>query len=71
MPSRAAQASAATRGQAGAKFQSISAAGHQAKARFCGGNAEAAAVLDISVSGLEALLVRAKRTLRAAFDDER
>jgi len=35
------------------------------------GNAEAAAVLDISVSGLEALLVRAKRALRAAFDDER
>jgi RNA polymerase sigma-70 factor, ECF subfamily len=35
------------------------------------GNAEAAAVLDISVSGLEALLVRAKRTLRAAFDDDR
>ncbi len=34
-------------------------------------NAEAAAVLDISVSGLEALLVRAKRTLRAAFDDDR
>ena len=35
------------------------------------GNAEAAAVLDISVSGLEALLVRAKRTLRAAFDNDR
>jgi RNA polymerase sigma-70 factor (ECF subfamily) len=35
------------------------------------GNAEAAAVLDISVSGLEALLVRARRTLRAAFDNER
>ena len=35
------------------------------------GNAEAAAVLDISVSGLEALLVRAKRTLRTAFDNER
>ena len=35
------------------------------------GNAEAAAVLDISVSGLEALLVRAKRTLRAAFASER
>src|ERR1700704_2055584 len=33
------------------------------------GNAEAAAVLDISVSGLEALLVRAKRTLRAAFEN--
>ena len=31
-------------------------------------NAEAAAVLDISVSGLEALLVRAKRTLRATLD---
>jgi RNA polymerase sigma-70 factor (ECF subfamily) len=35
------------------------------------GNAEAAAVLDVSVSGLEALLVRAKRTLRAAFENER
>jgi RNA polymerase sigma-70 factor (ECF subfamily) len=35
------------------------------------GNAEAAAVLDISVSGLEALLVRAKRTLRATFDNDR
>ena len=34
------------------------------------GNAEAAAVLDISVSGLEALLVRAKRTLRAAFEND-
>lgn len=31
-------------------------------------NAEAAAVLDISVSGFEALLVRAKRELRAALD---
>jgi hypothetical protein len=27
-------------------------------------------VLDISVSGLEALLVRAKRTLRAAFEND-
>ena len=35
------------------------------------GNAEAAAVLDMSVSGLEALLVRARRTLRAAFDNDR
>jgi RNA polymerase sigma-70 factor (ECF subfamily) len=34
------------------------------------GNAEAAAVLDISVSGLEALLVRARRTLRAAFEND-
>ena len=33
-------------------------------------NAEAAAVLDASVSGLEALLVRAKRTLRAALGDD-
>jgi RNA polymerase sigma-70 factor, ECF subfamily len=31
-------------------------------------NAEAAAVLDVSVSGLEALLVRAKRALRATLD---
>ena len=31
------------------------------------GNAEAAAVLDASVSGLEALLVRARRALRAAL----
>jgi RNA polymerase sigma-70 factor, ECF subfamily len=30
-------------------------------------NAEAAAVLEVSVSGLEALLVRAKRTLRSAL----
>jgi RNA polymerase sigma-70 factor (ECF subfamily) len=30
-------------------------------------NVEAAAVLDVSVSGLEALLVRAKRTLRSAL----
>src|SRR5882757_8531605 len=35
------------------------------------GNAEAAVVLDISVSSLEALLVRAKRALRAAFNDPR
>jgi RNA polymerase sigma-70 factor (ECF subfamily) len=35
------------------------------------GNAEAAAVLDVSVSGLEALLVRAKRTLRAALGESR
>jgi RNA polymerase sigma-70 factor, ECF subfamily len=34
-------------------------------------NADAAAVLDISVSGLEALLVRAKRTLRAVFEEDR
>lgn len=33
-------------------------------------NAEAAAVLDASVSGLEALLVRARRTLRAALGDD-
>jgi len=32
------------------------------------GNAEAAAVLDTSVSSFEALLVRAKRTLRARLD---
>ena len=38
MPSTAAPASAATRGQAGAKLQSIRADGHQAKARFCGGS---------------------------------
>ena len=31
------------------------------------GNAEAAAVLDTSVSGVETLLVRAKRALRAAL----
>jgi RNA polymerase sigma-70 factor, ECF subfamily len=31
------------------------------------GNAETAAVLDTSVSGVEALLVRAKRALRAAL----
>jgi len=31
-------------------------------------NAEAASVLDTSVSGIETLLVRAKRALRAAFD---
>ena len=37
MPSTAAPASAARRGQAGAKFQSVSADGHHAKARFCGG----------------------------------
>jgi len=35
------------------------------------GNAEAAAVLDISVSSLEALLVRAKRTLRATLEEFR
>jgi RNA polymerase sigma-70 factor, ECF subfamily len=34
------------------------------------GNAEAAAVLEVSVSGLEALLVRAKRTLRGALDGD-
>jgi RNA polymerase sigma-70 factor (ECF subfamily) len=33
-------------------------------------NAEAAAVLDVSVSGLEALLVRAKRALRATLGNE-
>jgi RNA polymerase sigma-70 factor (ECF subfamily) len=33
-------------------------------------NAEVAAVLDTSVSGVETLLVRAKRTLRAAFDSD-
>ena len=33
------------------------------------GNAETAAVLDTSVSGVEALLVRAKRSLRAALGD--
>ena len=38
MPSTAAPASAARRGQAGAKSQSIRAAGHQAKARCCGGS---------------------------------
>jgi RNA polymerase sigma-70 factor, ECF subfamily len=32
-------------------------------------NAEVAAVLDTSVSGIETLLVRAKRELRAAFED--
>jgi RNA polymerase sigma-70 factor (ECF subfamily) len=31
-------------------------------------NAEAAVALDTSVSGIETLLVRAKRTLRAALD---
>jgi RNA polymerase sigma-70 factor, ECF subfamily len=35
------------------------------------GNAEAAAVLDVSLSGLEALLVRAKRTLRTTLDSNR
>jgi RNA polymerase sigma-70 factor (ECF subfamily) len=35
------------------------------------GNAEAAAVLDVSLSGLEALLVRARRTLRATLDSNR
>src|SRR3954468_23384445 len=35
------------------------------------GNAEAAAVLDTSISGLEALLVRARRTLRTAFGNDR
>jgi RNA polymerase sigma-70 factor (ECF subfamily) len=34
------------------------------------GNAEVAAVLDASVSGVEALLVRAKRALRAALGGE-
>ena len=34
------------------------------------GNAEAASVLDTSLSGLEALLVRAKRTLRARLDPD-
>jgi RNA polymerase sigma-70 factor (ECF subfamily) len=34
------------------------------------GNAEAAAVLEVSVSGLEALLVRARRTLRAALGSD-
>ncbi len=38
MPSTAAPANAATRGHAGAKLTSISAAGHHAKARFCGGS---------------------------------
>ena len=33
-------------------------------------NAEVAAVLDTSVSSVETLLVRARRTLRAAFDDD-
>src|SRR5688572_14248692 len=33
------------------------------------GNAEAAAVLDISVAGVETLLVRAKRALRAALSE--
>lgn len=33
-------------------------------------NAEVAAVLDTSVSGVETLLVRAKRALRAAFDSD-
>ena len=33
-------------------------------------NAEAAAVLEVSVSGLEALLVRAKRALRTALGDD-
>lgn len=35
------------------------------------GNAEAASVLDVSVSGLEALLVRARRTLRASLGEPR
>ncbi len=35
------------------------------------GNAEAAAVLDTSVSGFETLLVRARRALRATLDDSR
>jgi RNA polymerase sigma-70 factor, ECF subfamily len=35
------------------------------------GNAEAASVLDVSLGALEALLVRAKRTLRDALDDDR
>src|SRR5436305_1282838 len=35
------------------------------------GNAEAAAVLDTTVSGLETLLVRARRSLRAAFENDR
>jgi RNA polymerase sigma-70 factor (ECF subfamily) len=34
------------------------------------GNAEAASVLDVSVSSLEALLVRARRTLRSALGDD-
>jgi RNA polymerase sigma-70 factor (ECF subfamily) len=34
-------------------------------------NAEAAAVLDVSVSGLEALLVRARRSLRATLESDR
>jgi RNA polymerase sigma-70 factor (ECF subfamily) len=34
-------------------------------------NAEVAAVLDTSVSGVETLLVRAKRALRAALDSDR
>ena len=34
------------------------------------GNAEAAAVLDTSVSGVETLLVRAKRALRAALGSD-
>ena len=33
-------------------------------------NVEAASVLEVSVSGLEALLVRAKRTLRSALADD-
>ena len=33
------------------------------------GNAEVAAVLDTSVSGVETLLVRARRALRAAFEE--
>jgi RNA polymerase sigma-70 factor (ECF subfamily) len=32
------------------------------------GNAEVADVLDTSISGVETLLVRARRALRAAFD---
>jgi RNA polymerase sigma-70 factor (ECF subfamily) len=35
------------------------------------GNAEAAAVLDTSVSGIETLLVRARRALRIALDESR
>jgi len=35
------------------------------------GNAEAAQVLDISVASVEALLVRARRALRAAFESDR
>ena len=35
------------------------------------GNAEAAAVLGTSVSGIETLLVRAKRSLRATLGESR